>query len=330
MPKRRLHRRAVLGVALIGLLAGCTAPEPPDVVWVTVPSAPVEAVAESLAAYEIVGSAKAFARFARMGRKHLGIKEGTYPLTPGTPMGAVLVVLRKGRPLARRLAVSPGIWLTELAVEVEQTLGIPADRVRAVAGDSGLRSRARTRGETLEGYLYPTVYYVPVGASAHDLVRQMVDTFEARWSPDWDARLDTMGLSRDELVTLASIIEGEDPHDADRLHVSSVYHNRLAEGQRLQADPTVVYALGQRRRLRFADYGTRSDYNTYRIGGLPPTPIGQPSGASLEAALYPAATEFRYFVARPDGRHVFTRSYREHLSAIRGARRPMPSQNSSR
>jgi UPF0755 protein len=148
----------------------------------------------------------------------------------------------------------------------------------------------------------------------------MTDSFEARWLPEWDSRLDSLGLARDEIVTLASIIEGEDPHELDRLLVSSVYGNRLATGLRLQADPTVVYAIGRRRRLYNKDYGVQSEYNTYKIWGLPPSPISQPSAESLEAALYPAPSEFYYFVARSDGRHVFSRSYREHLATIRKIR----------
>jgi UPF0755 protein len=121
-------------------------------------------------------------------------------------------------------------------------------------------------------------------------------------------------------VTLASIIAGEVRYEPDRAYVSSVYHNRLERGMRLQADPTVVYALGRRRRLYERDYQTPSPYNTYLIDGLPPGPIGSPSRASIEAALYPARTRFLYFVARPDGQHVFSLTYAEHLRTIREIR----------
>jgi UPF0755 protein len=149
----------------------------------------------------------------------------------------------------------------------------------------------------------------------------MVDTFAVRWNPGWTARLDSLGLSRDEIVTLASIIAGEMPHPEDVLHVSSVYHNRLARGMRLQADPTVVYALGQRRRLTFDDYRVASDYNTYAVAGLPPGPIGQPSVMSLEAAQYPLGSDYLYLVGRWNGRHQFSRTYREHLRTIAQVRR---------
>ena len=149
---------------------------------------------------------------------------------------------------------------------------------------------------------------------------QMLDHFESQWQSAWDARLDSLGLSRDELVTLASIIEGEVRDPRDRYYVSSVYHNRLRRGMRLEADPTVIYALGRRRRLFIRDYQTPSRYNTYLIDGLPPHPIGQPSAASLEAALYPASSDFLFFVAGPEGKHIFSRTYNEHLAAVRQVR----------
>ncbi len=311
------------GVAgLFGLaVTACAIPEPPDAVWVTIPdSVPVETVAESLATHGIVESAESFARFARMGRKHRGIKPGIYPFRPSMAMGRVLTALRKGRPPVQRIPVREGGWLREVAQTVEQRLGIPAESIVAAARDSSLRARVGARAETLNGYLYPTTYYVEVNATAHEVLRLMIDTFEARWKPEWNARLDTLQLTRDELVTLASVVEGELVRGDDRHEIASVYHNRLARGMRLQADPTVVYALGKRRRLYHGDYNVKSDYNTYRINGLPPGPISQPSQASLEAALYPPETDYLYFVAQRDGRHRFSRTYREHLATIRRVR----------
>lgn len=314
-------RLSWLVAGLVVSLGACTVPDGTPAVWVAVPSGDsITAVAESLEVHEIVESAESFERFARMGRRHLGIKAGVYPLRPGSAMGKVLAALRKGTPAVRLVQVKPGIWLSELAPVVEAALGIEPDSFMAAARDSALRADIGAGGETVEGYLYPISYYVPIGASALEVVRQMTDSFEAHWKTEWNARLDTLGVTRDEIVTLASIIEGEDPHDLDRELVASVYENRLATGLRLQADPTVVYAIGSRRRLYNKDYSTESKYNTYRVWGLPPSPISQPTEESLKAALYPAPSDFYYFVARADGRHVFSRSYREHLATIRKIR----------
>ncbi len=152
----------------------------------------------------------------------------------------------------------------------------------------------------------------------------MVEEFETRWRLEWSRGAKSMGFSRDELVTLASIVSGETREASDRPLVASVYLNRLRCGMRLQADPTVVYALGSRRRLQNRDYRTPSPYNTYLNDGLPPHPIGQPSTASIVAVLHPPSTEFLFFVAGADGKHVFSDSYREHLAAIRKIRSPEP------
>jgi UPF0755 protein len=299
----------------------CAPSEAGPATWVRVPSGDsIAAVADSLAAHGIVRSARTFERFARLGRRHLGIQAGVYPLRPGTPMGKVLVELRKGRPNAIRIRVQPGVWLVELAPVIARVLEIPLDTLLEASRDPALLSSLQSEATTLEGYVFPTEYYVPVDAGPHQVWRQFADTFEARWADAWDRRLDTLGLTRHEIVTLASIIEGEGPIQADRSLISSVYHNRLRRGLRLQADPTVVYGRGSRARLYHKHYQLESKYNTYRVDGLPPGPIGQPSHASLRAALYPAETEYLYFVATADGRHLFSRSYPEHLATVRSVR----------
>jgi UPF0755 protein len=291
-------------------------------VWVEIPEgATIEAVAESLVAHGIVSSPKRFIKLARFGRREPAIQPGVYPLRPGTPQHQVLSALLRGRPPARKIVVGERMTLNELALALEARLGLAPDQVIAAAADASLRARVGTPSATVEGYLYPTTYYVNLDASPLEVLRQMTDTFAARWPATWTARLDTVGLSRHDIVTLASIIAGEGPLPGERARVGSMYHNRLARGMRLQADPTVVYALGRRRRLTFDDYRIPSAYNTYTVSGLPPGPIAQPSAASLEAALYPEETDFLFMVARPDGSHGFSRTYFEHLRTIRQVRR---------
>jgi UPF0755 protein len=179
---------------------------------------------------------------------------------------------------------------------------------------------------SFEGFLRPETYAVPVGIPATELVRLMVEEFKRAWVPAWTARLDTLRMTQLELVTLASIIEGEARVDAERETIAGVYRNRLRIGMALQADPTVQYAItlltGKRRpRLYEKDYLIQSPYNTYLHPGLPPGPVDSPSRRSIEAALHPADVPFLYFVARPDGRHIFSRTYDEHLRAVARVRR---------
>ncbi|HEX9727111.1 MAG TPA: endolytic transglycosylase MltG [Gemmatimonadales bacterium] len=307
--------RRTVGALLV--LAACGKPATRESVRVTVPrGAGFTAVSESLQVHGVIGSTRWFRLYARLRGLDRSIQAGVYDLPRGLATPDVFRMLASGSTALERLVIPEGSMLTELAGAVETQLGIPADSVLVAARDAALLDRVGAGAATLEGYLYPSTYHVRVGVSATEVVRQMLAEFEARWRPAWDARADTLGLTRHDIVILASIIEGEVLHDRDRPFVSSVYHNRLRAGWRLQADPTVIYALGRRRRLFQKDYALASPYNTYQIDGLPPGPIGAASAASLAAALYPARTNFFYFVARADGHHVFSRTLREHNAAI--------------
>jgi UPF0755 protein len=202
-------------------------------------------------------------------------------------------------------------------------LRIPRDSFFAAVRDTTLQRELgiRVNPAGVEGYMYPTTYTVPVGIKARDLVRVMTHEFIERWPPEWDGRLAQLGMTRHEVVTLASIIEAEVRYRPDRPYVSAVYHNRLRRRMALQADPTINYAYGRRlRRVWEKNLQIRSPYNTYLHPGLPPGPISQPSDSSLYAALDPAPAGFIYFVAQPDGKHVFSETYADHLAAIRRAR----------
>ncbi len=150
----------------------------------------------------------------------------------------------------------------------------------------------------------------------------MVRQFEKEWRPEWTARLDSIRMSRHEVMALASIVEKEAVVADERPIIAAVYRNRLARGMLLQADPTVQYALGERvDRVLYKHLEVDSKYNTYRHAGLPPGPIASPGAASILAALYPADVPYLYFVARPDGHHEFRRTFSEHTAAIRAIRR---------
>jgi UPF0755 protein len=151
----------------------------------------------------------------------------------------------------------------------------------------------------------------------------MVSRANAAWSEDFDRRARDVGMSRHQILTLASIVEAEARVPDERATIAAVYHNRLKKGMRLEADPTVAYAMGGfRGRLYYKDLEIDSPYNTYRRTGLPPGPICNPGAESIRAALYPAGgVDALYFVARGDGRHVFSTTLRDHNAAVREARK---------
>jgi UPF0755 protein len=311
---------SLLAMALTAC-GGVDQDRPPE--RITVPrGATLTAVAESLSSRGVIGSKRFFKFYAKLTGRESEIQAGIFDLRHGTSVPGILDALVHGREATDPLALPEGLMLSEVAEQVQLQLGTDPDSFAAAVRDSALLSEVGAPAETLEGYLYPSTYYVLARATARDIVSQMVAEFQAQWRSEWDARLDELGMTKHEVVILASIIEGEVQDRSDSRLVSSVYHNRLRRGMRLQADPTVIYSLGHRRRLFERDYAVRSPYNTYRIDGLPPGPINQPSAASIEAALMPADTDYLYFVAGSNGRHVFTRTYQEHLAAIRRVRNP--------
>jgi UPF0755 protein len=327
-----MTRSRIAALAWIWLAGACRGETAaPERVRVTIPrGATLDAVSDSLAAHGVIGSPRAFRIYARLGGRQRAIPAGTFDLERGLGARRAVLELLRARVAEQRLVVREGLMLTEVAAQVDSQLGIPAADFLTAVRDSALVRDLGIPAKTLEGYLYPSTYLVPVGTDARAVVRQMTDEFFRRWRALWTIRLTGLRMTRHEIVVLASIIEGEVRDPLDAYYVSSVYHNRLARGMRLQADPTVIYALGRRRRLYERDYRIQSPYNTYLIDGLPPSPVGQPSSASIHAALYPARTDLLYFVARPDGTHVFSRTLREHLAAIAAVRRPRAGSSRSR
>lgn len=303
------------------LLAACRAAGDQPTVTVTIPrGATFDAAVESLAAHHLVAANGLFRTYARLRGLPGGLKSGTYALPANAGWGRIVTTLKAGRGAEVRWTVPEGLTLGEVADLAEARLKIPSDSFLAAARDTARLGELGIAGaaQTVEGYLYPTTYVLPVGIGAHDLVQVMVREFQAQWKPAWEGRLDTLGMTRQQLVTLASIVEAEVRYDPDRDYVSAVYHNRLRIGMPLQADPTVIYAYGRRlRRVWEKNLRIRSPYNTYLHPGLPPGPIGQPGSESLAAALYPQPVRYLYFVAQPDGKHIFSDTYAQHLAAIR-------------
>jgi len=146
----------------------------------------------------------------------------------------------------------------------------------------------------------------------------MVDRFRSVYTPEWQQRTKNLGFTIHEMVTLASIIEKETGDASERPVISSVFHNRIRKGMRLESDPTVIYGIeafdGNITRKHLS---TPTPYNTYTQKGLPPGPIANPGKASIEAALFPADTSYLYFVARGDGTHQFSTDIRGHRQAVK-------------
>ena len=290
------------------------------------PGSSFSAVTDSLAAHRVIASRQRFKLLARIRGVDRSVHAGVYEFPAGISEWRVLGMLAKGKKAALRFTVPEGLTIRDVAALAAERLGISeASFVTAASDPKAATEILGIRAPSFEGFLRPETYILPADIDAVGLVRLMAENFLSAWKPAWDARLDTLKLSRLEVVTLASIVEGEARADEERETIAGVYHNRLRIGMALQADPTVQYAISLKRgrrksRLFEKDYQFKSPYNTYLNPGLPPGPVNSPSLRSIEATLYPANVRYLYFVARADGRHVFSRTYSEHLRAIRQIR----------
>jgi len=184
--------------------------------------------------------------------------------------------------------------------------------------EKNILSKYDIDGSSFEGYLYPNTYYFYYDSSPEDIIDTLVSQFWKEFDENLISRANELGLSVHEVVTLASIIEGEAMLDNERSTISSVYHNRLKINMKLQADPTIQYIIkGPPKTLSTRDLRIKSPYNTYQNYGLPPGPINNPGIQSIKAALYPLETNYLFFVAQGDGSHAFTSNEKDHEAAKR-------------
>jgi UPF0755 protein len=326
--------RALLVAALALLLAATGAAFGARAWWARALSAPegrseaaivevpegasVRAVAAQLEAHGAIRSARAFAWLARLERKDGALKAGEYEIAPGLTAHDVLAQLVAGNVRLHAVTIPEGLRIEEIAARVAAAgFGSEAEYV-ALARDPAFAQAEGAAGDTLEGYLFPETYRFPRGADAQDVIRAQLAEFERAWR-EVAPLAAKRGLAKRDVVTLASLIEKETGAPSERPLISAVFHNRIAKGMRLETDPSVIYGIrafdGNLRRLHLDDHA--NPYNTYRLAGLPPGPIANAGAASLRAAVAPAQADYLFFVSRGDGTHVFSRTYVEHLRAVR-------------
>jgi UPF0755 protein len=276
---------------------------------------------DSLHKAGLVGPSLIFRSYARLKKADRRIKPGTYLIKRNTPWSDIVGALHGGHGLVNTMTIPEGWTVSQIVPLLAETLNLPTDSVEAAVRDTAMIRRVGSGTQTLEGYLFPDTYAFPDGMKARPAVLEMVKRFEREWKPEWSQRLAAIGLTRNQAVTLASIVEREAKVPAERPVIAAVYLNRLKLNMLLQADPTVQYARGKHTpRLLLKDLEIDSPYNTYKYPGLPPGPIASPGGASLAATLNPANVPFLYFVAAPDGHHEFRKTLAEHQAVVRSLR----------
>lgn len=315
-----------MAAMLVLLLAACgEVPEGPPVEIGVPPGSSLARVADSLAARGVIADGRWFRLHGRIRGVDRLLRPGIYRFTPGESVTEILDRLARGDDIKFMVTLPEGGTIRDLARSAEQRLRIPREDVMRLATDSALLATFAITTDHAEGWLYPETFAFNGYASARDVVSRFLRERQRSWPAEWQNRGQAAGLDQIGILTLASIVEGEAKHEDEMPLVAAVYRNRLRIGMPLQADPTIQYAFlvdsGARKpRLLNRDYTYQSRYNTYLFKGLPPGPIGNPSTAAIEAVLSPAEVPYLYFVARGDGYHRFSRTYQEHLRAIREIR----------
>lgn len=279
------------------------------------PGATLNEVQSMLTDEGVLGRPEVFRWAAFMLGKEKKIHAGRYLFVQGESVSSILNKLAGGEVDYTRVVIPEGLMIKEIAGILQERIEIDSTGFMELTEDAALMTELGIQAPSMEGYLFPDTYLFSWPLTPRGVVERMVH----RYYEIFDERVlelaDSLGLTRHEVVTLASIIQAEAVFNSEMPRISAVYHNRLNRGWRLEADPTVAYALGGvRRRLWYKDLRIDSPYNTYRVRGLPPGPICSPGRAAIMAAVLPlAGCEDLYFIADGSGRHVFNKTLREHL-----------------
>lgn len=251
------------------------------------------------------------------------LKAGWYDIGERASRFSVLMALRRGKPRLVQVTIPPGLMAHEIAARLEKLGLVNASRFVSLVENppNELRKPWLPQGKPLEGFLFPETYCLPPLRPDRDEaypIKVMLREFERQFiKPHWEM-LKSQGTSIYDIVTLASMVELEAKVDDERPIIAGVLLNRLRLSMPLQCDATIFYAIKMRkRRVTYSDLQINSPYNTYKHEGLPPTPVCNPSLKSLQAALEPADVDYLFYVARGDGRHNFSRTYEEHLKAVK-------------
>lgn len=278
---------------------------------------PLNQIITVLAEHHVISSVPLFRTYLYVQGVAHRVRAGDYTFTPGLTPKEVVAMLLKGDFKTYRFTIPEGWNQNQIAAYLEQEGLTDAESFLAATRDPNLIAGLGLHIKNLEGFLYPSTYetYHPKGPEA--LIGLMVKGFQEVYTAEMQARAKQLNLTVSEVVTLASIVEKETGKAEERPLIASVFHNRLSRGMPLQSDPTVIYGIedfdGNLTRRHLESY---TPYNTYMVGGLPPGPIANPGKASLLSALYPADTEYLYFVSKNDGSHDFSKTLSEHQEKV--------------
>ncbi|HSA59723.1 MAG TPA: endolytic transglycosylase MltG [bacterium] len=295
---------AVFGVSFVFFLRTSSPSAEPQTVVVE-KGTTVSKIVEVLHAKGVVSRPSLFKAYVLLMQAAPKIRAGEYVFAPGLTPPEVLAQLLKGDFSTRRITIPEGWSVKEIAKSLA---------AQGLVSEERFLEKARN----LEGTLYPDTYEIYKPRDEGEVLKRFTDRFEEVWNKEFAARAAFVGMSRQEVVTLASIVEKETAKADERPLIASVFLNRLRRGMPLATDPSVIYGISNfDGNLTKRHLSTPGPYNTYLNVGLPPTPIANPGEDAIRAVLYPATTEYLYFVSKNDGSHYFSKTQEEHTAAVR-------------
>jgi UPF0755 protein len=295
--------------------------EPEDVV-VNIPhGSTVKKIAFILEEQGVIHGRRRFQILAKLNDAEHKIKWGEYHFAlPMAPM-QILHKITRGETIAYAVTIPEGSTIFEVARLMQEAELCAAQAILNKATESSFVSSMGITGDSLEGYLFPETYKFSKGTAPEIILRSMMRRFDKIFTQDMSRQAEEMGLTKKEVVILASMVEKEASLSSEKPIIAAVFLNRLQKGMRLACDPTVIYGIRLenpdfRGRLRTKHLRQSTPYNTYLNVGLPPGPISNPGLESLKAVVHPAQADYLYFVSKNDGTHQFSKSLGEHNKAV--------------
>ena len=277
-------------------------------------------IADMLYEHGLIRSTQVFKLWLALSGTGSKLQSGHYQIPNKVSVHELIKLLQEGHVESIKLTIPEGYTVGDIAIALEKAQIMKASEFLAEAKTfTPYPYMKGTKPTTypVEGFLFPSTYEVPVGATAKDVIMMMADEMNRYLTPAVKKQIQAQHMSIHDFVTLASIVERESLFDADRPTIAGVFKKRLAHGIPLQSDATISYVLGYaKENVSIGDTQLQSPYNTYVSKGLPPGPIANPGKKSLDAVLYSENTEYLYFVADKEGHNHFSKTYAEHLAAI--------------
>ena len=279
-------------------------------------------ISENLFNKGVITNQRIFQLATKIRRLDTSIPTGTFVLKSVKTNKNIIDQLVYGNPERKKITLLEGWTLKQILNHLSKEMGFDNNNFSDLINSEIFINSLGIKSGNLEGYLYPDTYFFFEGENERSVIKRLVKEYDYFWTDSNISKAKSMNFTQHEILTLASIIEGEAIFDSERPIISGVYHNRLNKKMKLQADPTVQYIIEDGpRRLLIKDLRIKSPYNTYLYSGLPPGPINSPGFKSLNAALYPEENGYLYFVAKGDGYHTFSKNEKEHERAKRAFQR---------